>query len=110
MIKFATVGAGWIMVCFWSGKDVGPEFVHAAVYSFRQEEGEAFAKKHGVDRVYTDLDELGKSDIDAVYIANPQCATLSYSQKTFKLWKACSLRKDVRGYLRTVKRAVSDSR
>ena len=48
MIKFATVGAGWIVDMFLdAAKDVGPEFVHAAVYSFRQEEGEAFAKKHG---------------------------------------------------------------
>ena len=88
MIKFATVGAGWIVDMFLdAAKDVGPEFVHAAVYSFRQEEGEAFAKKHGVDRVYTDLDELGKSDIDAVYIANPNALHYPTAKKLLSYGK-----------------------
>lgn len=71
MIKLATVGAGWIVDTFLEAVKLVPGLQHSAVYSFRQEEGDMFAEKHGVDKVYTDLDELGKSDIDAVYIANP---------------------------------------
>ena len=88
MIKFATVGAGWIVDAFLeAAKDADPDFVHAAVYSFRQEEGDAFAKKHGVDRVYTDLDELGKSDINAVYIANPNALHYPTAKKLLSYGK-----------------------
>ena len=40
MIKFATVGAGWIVDSFLKGaKENAPDFVHDAVYSFSDEEG-----------------------------------------------------------------------
>ena len=72
MIKFATVGAGWIVDSFLKGaKENAPDFVHDAVYSFSDEEGQAFGAKHGITRIFNDLDKLGESDIDAVYIANP---------------------------------------
>ena len=72
MIKFATVGAGWIVDSFLKGaKENAPDFVHSAVYSFSDAEGQAFGAKHGITRIYNDLDALGESDIDAVYIANP---------------------------------------
>ncbi len=88
MVKFATVGAGWMVDAFLdAAKDVGPEFVHDAVYSFRKEEGEVFAKKHGIDRIYTDLDELGKSDIDAVYIANPNALHYPTAKKLLNYGK-----------------------
>jgi predicted dehydrogenase len=46
------------------------EFV--AVYSRKYETGAAFAEKHGIEKVYTDLDSmLDDPDIDAVYIASP---------------------------------------
>ena len=72
MIKFATVGAGWIVDSFLKGaKENAPDFVHSAVYSFSEAEGKAFGAKHGITDLYFDLDDLGNSDIDAVYIANP---------------------------------------
>lgn len=43
-----------------------------AVYSRRRETGDAFAAKHGIPKVYTDLDEfLQDGEIDAVYVASP---------------------------------------
>ena len=42
-----------------------------AVYSRKQETGNAFADKHGIEKVYTDYSEMLASDIDAVYIASP---------------------------------------
>lgn len=73
MIKFGTVGAGWIVDSFLQGaKENAPNFVHNAVYSFSQEEGDAFGAKHGITNIFTDLEEFAKSDtIDAAYIANP---------------------------------------
>lgn len=43
----------------------------AAVYSRRAETGEAFAAKHGINKVFTALDAFLSSSIDAVYIASP---------------------------------------
>ena len=46
--------------------------VHSAVYSFSEAEAKMFSEKHGIKTVFTDLEELAKSDeVDAVYIANP---------------------------------------
>ncbi|MEA5117430.1 MAG: Gfo/Idh/MocA family oxidoreductase, partial [Propionicimonas sp.] len=71
-MKFATVGAGWIVDAFIAAtKVVDPPLEHAAVYSFNQAEADAFAARHGVSQIYTDLDALGSSDVDAVYVANP---------------------------------------
>ncbi|MBP3437259.1 MAG: Gfo/Idh/MocA family oxidoreductase [Clostridia bacterium] len=43
----------------------------SAVYSRREETGKAFAEKHNLPFVYTDMDAFLASDIDAVYIASP---------------------------------------
>ncbi|MBQ8907503.1 MAG: Gfo/Idh/MocA family oxidoreductase [Clostridia bacterium] len=42
-----------------------------AVYSRTEKAGGAFAAKHGIKEVYTDMDAFLSSDIDAVYIASP---------------------------------------
>lgn len=43
----------------------------AAVYSRTDERGQAFAEKHGIPAVFTDMEAFLSSDIDAVYIASP---------------------------------------
>lgn len=45
----------------------------AAVLSRRRETGEAFAREHGIEAVFTDLSELCEA-VDAVYIASPNAA------------------------------------
>ncbi|WP_341467138.1 Gfo/Idh/MocA family oxidoreductase [Clostridium septicum] len=43
-----------------------------AVYSRSKEKAKTFADKYGVTKVFTNLEEMAKSDvIDAVYIASP---------------------------------------
>ncbi len=44
-----------------------------AVYSRTAEKGGAFAEKYGIPNVFTSLEALLASDIDAVYIASPNC-------------------------------------
>lgn len=88
MIKFCTVGAGWIVDSFIKGaKENAPDFVHSAVYSFSDAEGQAFGAKHGITEIYNDLDELGKSDIDAVYIANPNAFHYPTAKKLLEYGK-----------------------
>ena len=71
-IRVATIGSSKIAESFLKGASHDPRFCHAAVYSRTPERGRQFAAAHGVEKVYTSLEELAASpDIDAVYIASP---------------------------------------
>ena len=73
IVRYGTIGSGWIVDAFIEGARQGaPELEHRAVYSRKEETGRAFAQKHGVSLVFTDLEEMAQSpEIDAVYIASP---------------------------------------
>ena len=47
-----------------------------AVYSRTTERGSDFAARHGIDKVYTDVEEFYSCGIDAVYVASPNCKHL----------------------------------
>lgn len=71
-IRVATIGSSKIAESFLKGACHDPRFCHAAVYSRTLERGRQFAAAHGVEKVYTSLEELASApDIDAVYIASP---------------------------------------
>ncbi len=71
-MRFATVGTSFITEQFVAGAKFSGVWEHAAVYSRSRETGLAFCEKTGcTGEVYTALDDLAKSDIDAVYIASP---------------------------------------
>lgn len=55
-----------------------------AVYSRKEESGKAFAEKHGITAVYTDYGEFLASDIDAVYIASPNCCHFDQTEKAMR--------------------------
>lgn len=83
MVKFAVIGTGWIVEEFVKGCKLVDGLEFWAVYSRSYEKGMAFAKAFGADKVFTNLDELAKSDVDAVYIASPN--SLHYSQSKLML-------------------------
>ncbi len=70
-IKLANIGTSFITEQFIAGTKISGKLSHAAVYSRSREKGEEFARKYGVRTVYTDINELAASDIDAVYVASP---------------------------------------
>ena len=79
MIRYATVGTGWIADAFIDGAALAGGLTLAAVCSRREETGRAFAARHGDVPVFTNLDALAESDaVDAVYIASPNA--LHYPQ------------------------------
>ena len=79
MIRFATVGTGWIVGEFLRGAKEVPEVEYVACYSRTRERGELFAREWGAQKVYTDLEQMAQDDaIDAVYIASPN--SLHYEQ------------------------------
>ena len=72
LVRFAVIGTSKITENFLSAAKDIEGFKLAAVYSRSREKGEEFAKNHGVEQVFTSLDEMAESSmIDAVYIASP---------------------------------------
>jgi predicted dehydrogenase len=82
-MKIGIIGTGWIAESFVEGAiDSGLWDVYA-VYSRKRESGLAFANKYKINNVYTTLDDLASSGIDAVYIASPN--SLHVEQSIFFL-------------------------
>ena len=72
VIRFGVIGTNNITEWFLQGAANVKDFVLTAVYSRSEEKGKAFAEKYNVNNIFTDLEEMAKSDvIDAVYIASP---------------------------------------
>lgn len=73
MIRFATVGTGFITDAFIKGALKTGLMSLAAVHSRSPEKGNALSSNYGEDiPCFTDIEELAGSDlIDAVYIASP---------------------------------------
>ena len=70
--RFGIVGTGRISDWVLKGAVLDPRFEAAAVCSRSKESGEAFAKTHGISKVYTDIAEMAADpEIDAVYIGTP---------------------------------------
>ncbi|MBS4179334.1 Gfo/Idh/MocA family protein [Lederbergia citrea] len=72
MIRFGIVGTNWITDELIRSASNLADFQLSAVYSRTEEKGKEFAEKHGVDIVFTSIEEMAKSEVvDAVYIASP---------------------------------------
>jgi scyllo-inositol 2-dehydrogenase (NADP+) len=82
-LRFATVGTSHIAELYVKGALDSELWDLTAVYSRKVETGLTFGEKFGCKTVFTNLEELAKSDlIDAVYIASPNA--FHYKQcKTF---------------------------
>lgn len=72
MLRFGTVGSGWITDEYIQGAKDSGLWELTAVYSRNQERAEAYAKRHGAQHSFSDLQAMAASDLlDAVYIASP---------------------------------------
>lgn len=77
-VKLGIIGSNFVSDWLCDCVKVSAGIVNHAVYSRKDETGRAFADKHGIPHVYTDMEEFLSSDIDAVYIASPNF--LHYAQ------------------------------
>ena len=74
MINFAVIGTNFITDRFLEAGSSVPEFHLKAVYSRSMEKAEGYARRHGAERTFDSLDELAAcADVDAVYVASPNC-------------------------------------
>lgn len=79
MLRFGTVGSGWIVEEYIHGAKDSGLWELTAVYSRTEERARAFAQQQGAKLYFTDLEKMAASkEIDAVYIASPNA--LHYAQ------------------------------
>ena len=79
MLRFGTVGSGWIADEYIQGAKDSGLWELTAVYSRTQQRAQEYAARHGAPYTFTSLEEMASSDVlDAVYIASPNA--LHYEQ------------------------------
>ena len=86
-MKYAVIGTSWITQSFIDGAKIHGEMILDAVYSRDENRGGEFALKNGASRVFTDLDALASSSVDAVYIASPNAFHARQTEKMLKAGK-----------------------
>lgn len=82
-LRFATIGSSKITQNFIDGTRISKKMLHSAVYSRTYEQGEMFSRANGNVPVYTSLEKLAESDIEAIYVASPN--KFHYEQSKFML-------------------------
>lgn len=103
IIRFGIIGTSTITEQFIKGASLCPNFQLTAVYSRTEEQGRAFAKKFGVDAVFTDLDQLLQSGlVDAMYIASPNAFHAAHSIQCLKHQKHVLCEKPLASNLKEV--------
>ncbi|GHT77187.1 dehydrogenase [Spirochaetia bacterium] len=96
VINWAFVGTGGITNAFITGLKAVPGAKRVAVASRSKENGEAFAARHGVEKCFTNFDELLKdASIDAVYIGTPHVFHKDIALKAIRAKKAVLCEKPV---------------
>ncbi len=79
MLKFGTIGSGWICEEYIRGAESTGLWELSAVYSRDRARAEEFAEKHGAKYSFTDIEALAACpEVDAVYVASPNA--LHYEQ------------------------------
>ena len=79
MLRFGTVGSGWIADEYIQGAKDSGLWELTAIYSRTQQRAQEYAARHGAPLTFTSLEEMASSDaLDAVYIATPNA--LHYEQ------------------------------
>lgn len=72
MLRFGTIGSGWIVDEYIHGAKDSGLWELTAVYSREEQRAKEFAQKHGDAHWFTNLEEMAASPLlDAVYIASP---------------------------------------
>lgn len=72
MLRFGTIGSGWITDEYIHGALDSGLWQLTAVYSRTEERARAYAEKHGAPLAFTSIQAMAAStEVDAVYVASP---------------------------------------
>lgn len=110
-IRFGVVGTNSITDWFLNGAKEVEGFELVAVYSRSENKAREYADKHGVNNIFTDLEEMAKSDlIDAVYIATPNSLHAEQSILFLKNKKHVLCEKAFASNLREVEAMIKEAK
>ena len=87
MFNVATIGTSFITDEFLKALAQVEDIRCTAMYTRVQAHAQTLAERHGVSRIYTDLDEMLASDIDIVYIASPNALHAQHAEKALPAGK-----------------------
>lgn len=74
MIRFGVIGTNFITDRFLKAGEYCKEFKLVAVYSRTIDRAKEYGKEHGAEYAFDSLDDLANcKDVDAVYVASPNC-------------------------------------
>ena len=84
MMNVATIGSGVIVERMIEAMRLDGRYNLYCVYSRTEKRAKEFAEKHGIQKYYTDMEEmLNDENVDIVYVASPN--SLHYSQSKMAL-------------------------
>lgn len=92
-MKLGMIGTNFVSDWLAESAEKTDGITVTAIYSRSEETGAAFARKHSIGAVYTDMDEFLSSDIDAVYIASPNALHFSQAEAAMRHSKHVLLEK-----------------
>ena len=93
-MKLASIGSGAIVDAAYDSIQDLEGIEKVAAYSRSMEKAEAFAKKHGIQKAYDDIDKmLADPDIDTIYIASPNSLHYPQAKKALQAKKNVILEK-----------------
>ena len=83
-MNVATIGSGVIVERMIEAMRLDGRYNLYCVYSRTEKRAKEFAEKHGIQKYYTDMEEmLNDENVDIVYVASPN--SLHYSQSKMAL-------------------------
>lgn len=109
--RFALVGTGRITDWVLKGARQDERFEAVAICSRHRESGEAFARKHGIPYVFTDVEEMASSPlVDAVYIGTPNHTHASIAITCLKAGKHVLCEKPLAASAKEAEQMVREAR
>lgn len=108
MIRFAVVGTNWISRQFVDAAHESGRYKLVAIYSRTLDQAKTFAEDYPVDMLFTDLEEMARSDkIDAVYIASPNALHAEQSMLFMRHKKHVICEKPIASNLREMEALIA---
>lgn len=106
-IKLGIIGTNFVSDWMADATNVSDIFSPFAVLSRTEEKGASFAERHNIPNVFTDETDFLKSDIDAVYIASPNCFHCVHALSALSHGKHVICEKPISSNLREFESMVS---
>ena len=107
-MKIGAIGTGSVVETFLEAVAAIDDMECAALFSRKRETGEPLSKKFGVERIYTDPDNmLDDPDLDFIYVASPNSLHYDYARRALLRGKNVICEKPFTSTLRETENLIS---